>query len=92
MKQFKFKVTKHDIKMGFFRNGRNCPISRSVRRRFQELVGANPFQVTTALDYVTILENGIYLDSITSKKTQKFVKDFDAGKKVKPFTGILKFK
>lgn len=92
MVQFKFRVTKEDIEMGIPRKPCFCPIARSVRRRFQELVGFEYVYVDVDYNDVQIYDGlGFSLDSSTSKKMEKFIRDFDDGKEVKPFTGVLRF-
>lgn len=76
------KVTQEDIDGGITDDMRLCPIALAVRRITKE-------------DLVEVDENTIYIETIigrspklykTSKTAKKFIQDFDAGEKVKPFS------
>lgn len=78
-KSTRVTVTWDDIKNGKRRNMFSCPVARSINRVTDGtiIVGDN---------YVTIEKTCHQLPL----KAQKFIKKFDAGMKVKPFSFIIK--
>ena len=78
-------VTKEDIKTGNRRNVESCPIAQAIKRKGYELiqVGYSTVHVRRNQDSVTEL----YMHS---KRSTKFMFDFDTETFVEPSTFILK--
>jgi hypothetical protein len=92
----RLRITQRDIKRGTRGRADSCPIALALKREFPKLdPRVHPYRVfvyqfqdpsqprtfTRTLKYAAIL----------SKRAQKFIEDFDANRKVQPFTTLLKF-
>jgi len=79
----KIRVSAKDIKNGERDNCSNCPVALAVRRVFDA-------DETIEVDGEEILiMSSPYCDISLPPIVRKFVSDFDAGMKVKPFTFYL---
>ena len=75
----KIKVTQQDIAKGSRKKCDNCPIARAIKRETKSPVWVNSNHV----DYLVKNELVVHL---LPKKAITFIKRFDAGETVKPFT------
>lgn len=71
----KITVTKEDIKKGKPEQGESCPIARAIRRQTRKKVHVG---------YICLEIN--HCEYTFPQEAQQFVKDFDAGKPVGPFS------
>lgn len=84
MKKIRVKVTKRDIKLGLREDMTRCPVALALHHR--KFKAANVCYNLISLD-------GLWYrpESIPSPKSvERFVKRFDAGKPVRPFSFTLK--
>ena len=85
----KIKVTKRDIQKAVRCSHTKCPIANAVRRQLERPVGSvyvNTFRVA-------VYEPGAVNPLVTWVPTlaaEKFMQDFDEGRKVKPTTFTLR--
>ena len=94
LKPTKVTVTKHDIKKGIPDEPDSCPIYWAlVRALGKKITKQLEFNVTSPDIEVSPIDEYFSLTLFTTcfrmpKKAQKFVRDFDAGYPVKPFSFI----
>src|SRR5437870_489209 len=83
-KLVKVTVTKEDIQKGRFKNGERCPIARAAKRVLKNV----NFVARTKIDFLSRDDEGLtHVESHhTSRAASRFVRAFDNGGKVKPFT------
>lgn len=80
----KIKVTKNDIKFGYPNSATTCPIARAVQRLLPD---GNVFVYPTEIEFCQLTESKH--DHIRTKLPEEavqFIRDFDTGNKVRPFT------
>lgn len=77
-KKVKVEVTKQDIARGIKRDGYSCPVARAMKRTLHRR------KIWVGWHYYQIGEDGAFI-TLPPTVTQ-FVKAFDSGKKVEPFT------
>ena len=78
----KIEITQHDIDYGVRGEYSLCPIARAVKRKIYG-------KVTVSGDHISIFTTDIirrYSYYKLPQKAKDFIKRFDEGKKVKPFT------
>ena len=79
-KKITIKVTKTDIKLGKRENRSSCPIARATRRvTKQRHVGVDECEMTWGSQY------RLWAAELP-REAQKFIRAFDKGKPVKPFS------
>lgn len=89
MAKIKINVTQDDIEQGKRNCGNHCAIARAVKREIEELV---PYDVTPEIGglfgdfYVSHVGS---FDVKLTRKAAKFIRDFDNGRPVKPFSFTL---
>jgi hypothetical protein len=84
MRRQKFRMTRLDIKKGQRRTPSSCPVALCVARTLVE------DHVSVGSSFVSCYrENGSMLRSKLTGKVEKFIRDFDNGKKVEPISFIL---
>jgi hypothetical protein len=81
----KIRVLRTDIKRGKPGSSSRCPVALAVRRVF----GRHPDFTNVSVGLWIIVSNKI-LDVRIPKVALEFIKRFDAGRKVKPFTFEIK--
>lgn len=88
MRKLKVTVTAHDIKKGVARSRNYCPIARAIRRaiHYKNNVQVNGIIARIEAKYTCLTKNKADLPL----KATRFIRDFDGGAKVKPFTMVLK--
>lgn len=85
MRKLKVEVTAHDIKNGARKSCEACPIARAVKRalHYKKSVDVNNYAANID-DYKKI--------AILPAKASGFIRSFDNGFRVKPFSMTLEFK
>lgn len=79
--RIRLNVTKEDIANGIPEDALHCPIAQCLKRRFTNvIVRDESFLVISGTNYIA--------GSLTAS-ARKFVKRFDAGKKVRAFRTVL---
>lgn len=73
------KVTDDDIRFGRRASASFCPVARAVNRIIKPPVTVTPDHITVYLD-----DEQKYLTIPNNERVSDFIRDFDAGKKVKP--------
>ncbi len=82
----KIFVTKKHIKKGKRRKMLSCPIALALKQKFKDQ------EPEVSSEEVALWSNGDQQFYTLPQKAQKFVEDFDEGKKVKPFIFCLNIK
>jgi hypothetical protein len=90
MKKINLKITKANIKNGERANPGNCPIANSIRGKIKNViyVSVMPGEATIKVKQGKTIAA---YKGILPKKGYNFIKNFDVGSKVSPFTLSLKF-
>ncbi len=85
MRKLKVEVTAHDIKSGARKSCELCPIARALKRalNYKKKVDVNNYSANID-DYKKIAR--------LPTKASAFIRNFDNGFKVKPFSMTLEFK
>ncbi len=81
----KVTVTNKDIAYGCKSNESNCPIARAVNKALGIPITYGAVEV--GIWDIHIMGAGSFK---TSRSAKRFIQKFDSGKKVKPFTFILR--
>lgn len=84
-KNIRINVTKKDIRYGKRGEARNCPIARACKRAGLKQVNVLGYQVYAAQALVDYDERTFKMPI----KAQRFVKSYDNGEKVSPFSFTL---
>lgn len=74
-KLFKIRVLKKDIESGRQKDGSQCPIAKAFRRTRKRNCFVDAYAIEMGLRYFSM-----------PPAARQFMKDFDRGKKVKPFS------
>jgi hypothetical protein len=80
MKRFKIEVTENDIKRGVAWNVDKCPVARAMRRATRNMA---------CYASLSELKVGIKLVN-TPTRCQRFMRNFDDGENVKPFSFVIR--
>lgn len=80
--QLKIKVMRKDIKRAVCEDPFRCPIARAMKRMY----GDHPFAAYTRLQIA--LAGTIRTNYIVPRAASKFMRAFDRGDKVKPFSFV----
>ena len=86
LKKITITVTKGDIKRGVPSEGNFCPIAYAMQRKFS--LKSADIEVADAEIWVRL--SRYMLSYIMPLTAQKFIKAFDGGKPVKPFSFVAK--
>lgn len=85
MKKLKVEVTTHDIKNGSRKSCEACPVARALKRALHYKKSVNVNNHSASIDEYK-------KHAILPTKAQNFIRNFDDGFKVKPFSMTLEIK
>jgi hypothetical protein len=76
-------VTQEDIEVGEQKSCGHCPVARAIRR---DVPGAEAVYVTVSWINVYNEHQNCFLGQTTPRSAADFIRDYDAGRPVQPFS------